>query len=122
MLLREYLKQKSDENWKAAKLCRAEKMIQAATSRYYYALYQASRYWADKFGFVGLKETFSDVHATMASVVGNNAGSNSRDFRAVMNDLKDLRVRADYRLDILQVEEVEETVQRASAARSFFLQ
>ena len=122
MNLRDYLKQKSDENWKAARLCRDGRMFQAAASRFYYALYQASRYWADKCGIVGIKETFPDVHATMANVVGNSAGSEARDCREVMNDLKDLRVRADYRPELVAAEEVEETAQRASAVRGFFLQ
>lgn len=122
MLLREYLRRKSDENWEAALLCRNNKMLHAATSRFYYALYQASRYWADKGGIVDILARFPDVHATMANVVGKNAGNNARDFREVMNELAELRIRSDYRPEFLNDSDVNETVERASTVRASFLQ
>ena len=118
----ECLKTKSDENWQAAKLCRDNAFIHAATSRFYYALYQASRYWAAKRELVGLEDFLEDVHATMANIVGCNAGAYAREYRAVMNEMKDLRVRADYRPELLGDADVDEPVKKASVVRCFFLQ
>jgi hypothetical protein len=121
-LLREQLRLKSEENWEAGRLCRENNKPNAATSRYYYALYLSARYWADKRGVMRCADHVPDVHATTAMVVANNAGPNARAFRGIMNALFDLRIIADYRPEPVDLVEVSEVVKQASAARGFFLQ
>src|SRR5262245_21683353 len=120
---RSYFRTKSQENWTAANRCLNDiPLPNAAATRFYYSLFQAARYWADKAGCVSIGDRFDDVHATMANAVGNNAGPRGRELRSTMNDVYDLRIRADYKPEALIADDLDEALRgRAKAARDFFL-
>lgn len=124
MLLREIVREKSDENWDAGRLCRDNSKFNAAISRFYYAVYLSTRYWADKKGLLACTDKgVRDIHATMVGIIGNNAGNDAKEFRAIVNNLKELRVTADYYPEHVGYSgDVQMTVKKASAIRSFFLQ
>lgn len=122
MAQRDALKEKSHENWQAAELCRENAKINAATSRFYYALYLAVRYWADKFGFIAWHERPADVHECVARVVGQNAGEKAKNYRYLLNDLKGFRQTADYSPESIDDDDrYRDLIEKASAARKFFL-
>jgi len=121
MLQREQLALKSLENWTAAATCRTGGHRNAAASRFYYALYQAIRFWADKKGLLRCVEYVPDVHATVASIVGKNGGDCARELREAVNDMYELRVKADYKPEPVEESDLEETVKKAGAARAVFL-
>jgi len=119
---REGLRSKSNENWQAARDCEDRLQFNAATSRYYYSLYEAARFWLDKEGTLQFDVSIrDDLHVTIANIIGTQIAENGRKFREVLNELKELRVVADYRVESVDEDEMRKVTEDAVEVRAFFL-
>lgn len=119
-LAHEVFKEKSNENWKAGKLCEEGGFLNAAANRFYYALYQAAVSWGDREGHLPYTG-WAERHDLVRQTVGQSAGSCAKELRECLNNMFALRTKADYKPVPLRRSELTDKVRQASAARATFL-
>ncbi len=94
---REAFRERSAENWDAAVACQDRNRFNAAANRYYYAVYQAAVYWADKKRFVRCTQSHAGFHQRLPELLVADGGSSGKDFRGVFAEAYALRIQADYK-------------------------
>lgn len=115
------LRQKSDENWRAAKACFEDGMINAAASRLYYSVFQAVRYSdAVRALPVRIPKDSPPKHHAAERAVGS-CGTDSRRAKRHFAKLLDLRETADYDPEPVQGEQLQPCFETARRIRSFFI-
>jgi hypothetical protein len=115
------LRQKSDKNWEEGNHCLKSGMIDAAASRLYYAVFEA----VYGFGIHNKDATIDSPvgtekskHALAIAIVKTHRSSHTRYFIT----LKGLRIRADYRPESVNREQItDELMTKIANIREYFI-
>ena len=106
---------KSSQNLEVGKECLNKGQYDAAASRIYYAVFQAVLNWVRlKRGFVEQK----DVHAAITRLM--KVGTSSHLYHESFNNLRILRVKADYDPEPVEREELEDLLPMCERIIAFY--
>ena len=111
---------KSDNNWKAGEAALKAGMLDAAASRFYYALFEAVWGYGESKNLV--ERDAIDKHAKAAEVVFNAGGANASLCRETYGKLKACRVIADYHPEPLKQGRLTILLQHANQIRQHFIE
>ncbi len=89
--------EKAEESLRAAKCCFSQKLYNSATSRAYYAIYQAAQVALQKAGFSREAWSHAGLHATFTNELIHRRKLYPPVFARYLNRVMELRIIADYR-------------------------
>lgn len=114
------LGQKSDQTWDEGINCLSRGLVDAATNRIYYAVFQAVKGFAVQRGDITM-DTSDGLHRKILEVV-QGGGGKGRHYRRQLNDLFGLRVIADYMPESVSKKDLEDLLKDAEAIRRHHIQ
>jgi uncharacterized protein (UPF0332 family) len=113
------LGKKSDQTWAEGKNCLSLGLIDTATSRMYYAVFQAVKGFAVQRGSMTM-DTPDGVHRKILEVVQGGGGI-GRHYRRQLNELFGLRVIADYMPESVLKNDLEDLMEVADEIRMYHI-
>lgn len=120
--IRDTFKDRSEENWRAAVACLKQKSYNPAANRFYFAVYHAVVYWADKAKLVRCQKSHAGFHQSLPENIAEHGGEHGNDYRAVFAEVYALRIQADYKPHPVKEKHLKpDLVQRANHVRKVML-
>lgn len=120
--IRDIFQNRSDENWNAGIACQERKYYNSAASRFYYAVYHAVVFWADRKQLISCAKSHAGMHQTLPEKVAEYGGPQGEDYREIFSEMYALRIQADYKPHPVKEKHLKpELLQRANTVRKVML-
>jgi len=111
--------EKCTKTWDEGQRCLSQGMVNSATNRFYYAVFQSIKGFAIQRGTMTI-DSSDNVHRIALQIVGEGGGRGVY-FRRRLNELAGLRVIADYKLEDVDLEKLKALLDDADNIRKYYI-